>query len=274
MSKSKYWCFTLNNYSDNDILELDDWKAEYLVCGREKGASGTPHLQGFVVWTRSRQLPKTCFQRRGHWEISKDGRARYANAIAYCKKEGDFIERGKFTTKGERTDLEEIKDQILTGQLKVNEIIVNKPELYHMYGRTLEKIEEQKLVNDFRTEQTTCEWIWGKTGVGKSHKAFENFDPRTTYVWKLNDKGWQDGYTGQPTVIINDFRGEIPYNELLNLVDKWPFTLPRRGKCPVPFLAKHIVITSSLPPHLVYKNREKQDSLEQLLRRITIQELI
>ena len=114
----------------------------------------------------------------------------------------------------------------------------------------------------------------GKTGVGKSHKAFDNYNSETHYLWKLNDKNWQDGYTGQEIVIINDFRGEINYNELLNLIDKWPYTLPRRGREPVPFLAKHIIITSSLPPEKVYWRRDNEDYLEQLFRRIKIIEVV
>ena len=126
----------------------------------------------------------------------------------------------------------------------------------------------------FRTEMTQGIWYHGPTAVGKSHKAFEGFDPQTHYVWKLNEKsGWQDGYAGQETVIINDFRGEIPYNEMLQLVDKWPHSVPRRGREPAPFLAKTVIVTSSLSPAQVYHRRAEEDSLNQLLRRFDVIEL-
>lgn len=63
-------------------------------------------------------------------------------------------------------------------------------------------------------------WLHGRTGVGKSHRAFEGYHPETHYVWKM-DGGRQDGYVGQETVIID---GEIPIYDLLMLLKKWPFT--------------------------------------------------
>ena len=98
----------------------------------------------------------------------------------------------------------------------------------------------------------------------------ERYHPDTHYVWK-DDKGWQDGYSGQETVIVNDFRGSIPYGELLNLVDKWPHFVPRRGREPAPFLAKKFIVTSSLTPEQVYHNLAASDSLDQLSRRFKVE---
>ena len=67
---------------------------------------------------------------------------------------------------------------------------MTNPEAYHQYGpRTLTKVEDIALRSKFRTEMTTCEWLSGPTGVGKSHRAFQGFTPDTHYVWKLNDGG-------------------------------------------------------------------------------------
>ncbi len=144
------------------------------------------------------------------------------------------------------------------------------PVHYHQYGRTLQKAEDIQLRKRFRTEMTTCEWIYGPTACGKSHEAFEGFNPETCYVWK-KETMWQDGYTGQETVIINELRGDsIKFGKLLELVDKWPYTLERRGREPVPFLAKHIVITSALPPAEIFVNLAEDDRLEQLYRRIIV----
>ena len=140
---------------------------------------------------------------------------------------------------------------------------------YHQYGRTLNKIEDLAMRNKYRSEMTKGIWYWGETGVGKSHKAFEGFNPKTHYVLP-NDNGWWDAYTQQDTIIINDFRGEIRYNELLNLVDKWPFNVKRRNREPIPFISKTVIITSSLKPEDVYHNRNDEDKIEQLLRRFEV----
>lgn len=189
----------------------------------------------------------------------------------YSEKEG-----GAYHSQGEpgrgqgyRGDIDMQKDAIMSGECTAEEIAVANPEFYHKYGRTLHKLEDIALRKRFRSWMTQGIWYYGPTAVGKSHKAFQGFDPDTHYVWK-NDKGWQDGYTGQATVIINDFRGEISYNEMLQLVDKWPYTVPRRAREPAPFLAKTVIVTSSLAPSQVFNRRDVEDSLQQLLRRFNV----
>ena len=82
-----------------------------------------------------------------------------------------------------------------------------------------------------------------------------------THTCFPNDGGWWDGYTGQETVIINEFRGGIAYSELLDLLDKYPKTVRRRCREPVPFLAKRVIITSVLQPKEVYCNLAENDTL-------------
>lgn len=141
--------------------------------------------------------------------------------------------------------------------------------IYHQYGRTLNKLEDLKMRNISRDEITTCDWIYGETGSGKSHRVFQDYHPSTHYLWR-NDNGWWEGYTQQHYIIMNDYRGEIKYNELLQLIDKYPYFVKRRGKEPLPFTSKHIFITSSLSPEKIYHNRVEEDKIEQLLRRINV----
>ena len=84
---------------------------------------------------------------------------------------------------------------------------------------------------------------------------------------------WWDGYIGQPRVILNDFRGQIKYEDLLCLVDKWPHTVKQRNREPVPFLAREFIVTSSLHPALLYKQLKHEDSIDQLLRRFELKKL-
>ena len=72
---------------------------------------------------------------------------------------------------------------------------------------------------------------------------------------------------------MNDYRGELKYNKLLQLVDKWPMKVSRRGREPTQFLGKHIIITSSLHPRDVYNPRADEDSLAQLYRRCKVVKL-
>jgi hypothetical protein len=268
-NRNRSWCFTLNNYTEEEHKNICNVECEYLIVGKEVGENGTPHLQGYIYFKNPRTMGgvKKLLGNKVHLEISR-GSAK-DNKI-YCSKEGDFFEKGDMPQQGERTDLIEIKKNIEEGKKTVDEITMENPTIYHQYGRTLEKIEDIAMRNKFRDFTTTCTWYWGPTGTGKSHKAFENFNPETHYVLSTRDNGWWEDYKQQETVIINEFRGQIPYSFLLELCDKWPIKVPRRGRPPLPFLSKKIIITSSMHPKEVYKNIEEKDSIDQLLRRIDI----
>lgn len=259
-------CFTLNNYTDEEYKALIVLECKYIVIGKEVGENGTPHLQGYVEFKGSKRFGTLKrINEKIHWE-KRMGTAQ--QAADYCKKDGDFEERGEISEQGKRVDLIGLKNEIMEGK-KVDEITLEHPAMYHLYGRTLSKIEDIALRKKFRNWMTTCDWIYGPTGVGKSHRAFEGFTPETHYVYP-NDNGWWDGYVGQETIIINEFRGQIQYAELLDLIDKWPKTVRRRNREPVPFLGKHIIITSSMPPKEVYHNLAVNDDLAQLERRINL----
>lgn len=266
----------------------------YLVVGLEVGQlCGTSHMQGYIEFENARSLKgvkKILGNQKIHLEIRKGTPEQASN---YCKKgeqpsteweemgingpnfgkNANFREYGtRIEGKpGKRTDLIEIKDEIMKGK-KVNDITLESPQLFHQYGRTFNKIEDLAMQQKFRTEHTEGFWYFGKTNLGKSHEAFKDFNPKTHYIYPY-DGGWWDLYTQQETVIINDFRGEIPYNMLLQLLDKWPFYVRRRCREPIPFTSKKIIITSSAPPDEIYWRTNENDSIEQLIRRLTIIEL-
>lgn len=271
-TKGKSWCFTINNYNDNDIKALKEMKYKYIVCGDEVcPTTGTPHIQGYVYFHNDRhfnalkkELPRANIRKcKGTPEQN----------ITYCKKTNNILyEDGEPPSQGKRKDLEEVKNDILEGRTTSEDIAVEHLMIYHQYARTLTKIEDIAMRRKFRTEMTQGIWYFGATGTGKSHIAYEGFNPLTHYNWK-DDGGWQDGYIQQETVIINEFRGEIKYKDLLQIVDKFPYEVRRRNREPMPFTSKKVIITSALPPCEVYKNLNEKDSLEQLTRRFEIIEL-
>jgi len=238
--------------------------------------TGTPHVDGYYEYPAPRRAvtERKKFTKAfgpGYGDLDTAYGTSAENVDYSTKEQGTYMQLGTPAVgQGFRTDVESRCAEVTAGKRTVDQIVLEEPRFYHQYGRTLHRVEDLALRSKFRTWMTEGLWLWGPTGVGKSHRAFAGFTPQSHYLWKNNDKGWQDGYSGQETVIINDFRGEIPYNELLQLVDRWPHTLARRGREPVPFLAKTVIITSSLSPQLIYHRRNYEDSLDQLLRRFTV----
>ena len=105
------WVFTLNNPTADDEAAIEQLfereQVRYCVYGRELApTTGTLHLQGFIRFIGRRQFNHVRdLLPRSHIEVA---RGSAAQAAAYCKKDGDYVEFGDNTdNRGRRTDIEQ-----------------------------------------------------------------------------------------------------------------------------------------------------------------------
>lgn len=258
--RARLFCYTAFGDSPPTI------HCQYHAYGEETCPStGRRHWQGFVYFSNARTFSAVRKLLAPHHVEACRGSL--ADNERYCSKEGTYTEIGVKPSQGTRNDLRSVVDAIKDGTTTVGDIIMENPEYYHQYGRTLERAED--LINRSRVRNFVTQgfWFWGPTGSGKSRLAFSVSDD---YYVKPSDGRWWDSYSGQHTVIIDDFRGDIGYSELLRLCDRYPMTVPRRGREPYPFLSKIIIITSALKPEEVYTDLSYHDSLDQLHRRFVV----
>lgn len=138
-SQAKRWCFTINNYTEDEFRTICDSapaNTTYLVAGREVGESGTPHLQGFLILStklRLRQIKALAGFGRAHLEIS---RGTNEQAASYCKKEGNYFEHGSYeTVQGKRSDFESFKEWVKEQQEPIThrDVAENFPSLWGRY---------------------------------------------------------------------------------------------------------------------------------------------
>lgn len=271
--KSRSFTFTTYDFSVDyqELIDRDSCGVRYIAYGDETCPSTKRrHQQGWICFHNQRSTKPTSLKTIGgmlgnaHVEPMLGS---IKQNTAYCAKEGSLHQFGDKPNQGSRGDLKDVVDRIARGQDTADRICMDDPIFYHQYGRTLTKAEDVALRQKYRTWMTKGIWYWGVTGVGKSHTAFKDFNPNTHYVKPLQDEWW-DGYTGQETVILNDFRGQLTYSEMLQLVDKWPHSVKRRNREPAPFLAKTVIVTSALNIGGVYNGIATQDdNIAQLERR-------
>lgn len=134
-SRAKHWCFTTNNYTEEHVERLrqyaTDPRVAYVVFGREVGDTGTPHLQGFITFSRRVRFNEA--QERlpdSHLTITRQ----VQNSIQYCKKDGDFEEYGLAPDgPGHRSDLEAFKLAVKGGLTKLKDVRENFSEVYSRY---------------------------------------------------------------------------------------------------------------------------------------------
>lgn len=252
------FCFTLNNYTEEEydaIIGRNEFS--YVVIGREVGANGTAHLQGYAeLKQRTRyNTVHNYFGGRAHCEERKGTQEQ---AIAYCCKDGDFEERGGRRNQGDRRDLDKVRRAVLDGGIRA------VSRTYNLQGiRVAEKfLTYNEPCRDWKPDVW---WIWGKTGVGKSKLARELLGED---VYVKNDRSkWWDGYDAHEDIILDDYRKDWDggFTALLGLLDRYEYKLECKGgwrQC----LAKRIVITCPNDP--VREFGDGNERIDQLLRRI------
>lgn len=260
---SKSWCFTLNNYTDEDECIIKEFEYNYLVYGREIApTTKTPHLQGFVTFKKSMRLSglKTLHEKI-HWIVAKGSKEQ--NRV-YCCKEGQFFE-SQPSKQGERTDLTLLADSIKTKGLK--KAIEENPGSFIRYHSGMTKFAESLHDDTPRNFKPEVYWIYGKSGCGKTKYVSEK---EKDLWWSGVDLKWWQGYNNQEAVVFDDFRGDMcKFRWLLRLLDRTPVTVEVKGGSKQ-FNSKRIYITSINPPEAAYKVTELDgEPLTQLTRRIT-----
>lgn len=94
ISPSKHWCFTLNNYTEEEIKmikEIDSSIVPILGFQEEIGEeTGTPHLQGYLAFDRKRRPFEVFKTHRIRWSKCR----KIKNSINYIQKQDTKKEDG------------------------------------------------------------------------------------------------------------------------------------------------------------------------------------
>lgn len=285
--------FTLNNY-DNVTDESSgitrmcqvEWlrqRCTYIVWGKEIGESGTPHLQGYAECKS--QIHFDVFLKNCH-DINVEKRMGTAKqASDYCKKgeqsheewkknsehgpnygkNADVFEEGECSNQGKRNDIETCTDMIHEGK-RMREVAEENPAAFVKFHRGLQTYKT--LVTPPRKEKPEVIVRYGPTGSGKTLLAYH--ETNDAFVWKPQMGPWWDGYDCETHVILEEFRGQFPFEHLLDLLDRYECKVQVKGGMSQ-FVATKIIICSPCPPWEWYPRNaaNARDSLKQLQRRIS-----
>lgn len=122
ISPSIRWCFTLNNWTKDDLVQISSIctkNCKIAVIGSEVGEQGTPHLQGYLEF-KTKSRPKSVFTcDKIHWEKSKGN---MDDNIRYCSKEGNVV-----FSKGCPKPIKVITE-LYAWQKSIEDIILSEPD--------------------------------------------------------------------------------------------------------------------------------------------------
>jgi len=110
----------------------------------------------------------------------------------------------------------------------------------------------------------------GPTGTGKSYFAATHWPDA---YWQAPISGstvFFTGYKGQNTIVLDEYRGWLPYGFLLRLLDRYPLQLPVHSST-VACHATTIVLTSNRHPYEWYSAANQRGAIDYapLYRRFT-----
>jgi len=273
MSNAKNWCFTLNNYTDDEYGRIctcgaDPHVVSYMVVGKEVGETGTPHLQGFVQFKDKKRLApvKALLSERLHLEPM---RGTALQASDYCKKEGDVTEYGTIMSQGKRTDLHDVCADIQSGK-RLKQIAADHPCAFIKFNRGIAALIA------VTQQATTAEnvrgiWVYGEPGTGKSHWV-RSLYPEEDIYHKSQNKWW-DSYQGEENVLLDDLdhgaRGLGHHFKLW--ADKWPVTGEIKGAT-VSLCYSHFYVTSNYHPCQIWNPKEDPAMYAAIRRRFEVLE--
>jgi len=264
MSRSENFTFTQNNYPSTELV--DKVECSYIIYGKEVGESGTPHLQGFIRFNTKKSLKQVIKILPGcHIEEARSAEA----SIQYCKKEGNFTERGNPPCSQKRKGEMNIERWVIAKKAAREGRFDDIPEdIYIKHLGNLKKIRaEVQAQLPIEDGDLPHQWIWGSAGTGKTSRAFK--ENPGAYLKGVNQ--WWDGYVDQETVIVDDmdpFHKKLA-REFKIWADRYPFPAEVKGGAIV-IRPKKLVVTSNYTINEIWDDETTQKAMHRRFTEIYV----
>lgn len=256
-----FWILTIPQHEFTPFLPP---QCSYIIGQLEQGGqTGYSHWQVMVSFKQKQSIHgvRSVFG-NVHAELSRS-----SAADSYCQKEetrvhGTSFELGsKPISRNSKVEWESVWTSAKSGNfttVPAHVRVVNYRTLRTIASDHMRAIGIER----------ECFVFWGKTGTGKSRRAWEEAgveayckDPRTKF--------W-DGYQNEENVVMDEFRGGIDVSHMLRWLDRYPVRVEIKGSSK-PLVAKKIWITSNVSPVMWYPMLD-EETLNALLRRMQITE--
>jgi len=264
--KFRNWIFVWNNYPADYRLHLDGVNCRYLIAGEELApTTGTPHLQGFVVFTNAIRQ-RTVRERFPGCHVLV-ARASVAQNEQYCRKTrpDDLVanevvyERGdKPMSSAEKGAMEQARYQNAWDFAKTGDIESIDADIRVRLYSSIRRIEKDYMPDVARLDAPCGIWIYGISGAGKSRAvldAFPNLYPKPR-------NNWWDGYQREDVVLLDDVdKFDVALGgKLKHWADCYPFIGENKGGS-LKIRPKKFFVTSQYTIEEIWSDQETREAL-------------
>ena len=267
MDTGRSWCFTLNNYTEEDIEAIKSWtEVARIVVGKETGDKGTPHLQGAVTFRLMRRLSALKkLNNKIHWERMMAKKDHGEAAFEYCRKDGDVcIDIDTRVGQGARTDIAKAYEAARGG--------VSMREFTATDCPSWQALKVFEKISGVHAERTLPEgglnviWVHGASGTGKTRMARE----LSKIFVEFTGKRFFSGYAGEETMILDDIKPTDWLGctgKFLKMMDRYPFQMEIKGGS-IMAMYHTLMITCIRSPEEFWAEIAADEPVYQLTRRI------
>jgi len=253
MENGRYrnWVFTCprEENEEHPFKDIDKVKnlATCWVINPEIGSTTTGYLhwQGYIVYKNTAvwSAVKKILKREAHVEVRK---GTHQQAIDYCSKietkdptrqtliYGDLDwgrEKTKKETKNKLSSAVSFLQSHPNRKSAIAELLSQDAVTYVLHWRGLEQLQKV-LTNKPRDRNVdpTVLVFQGMAGSGKTRWVWDNFPNDVYQLSRGNGKNiWWDNYNGEQIVLIDDYYGWIPLDQLLKIIDRYPHKIEYKG---------------------------------------------
>jgi len=244
--QAKRWCFTI--YHAGIIENHDRWfddiiadfpeDVQFIVYQVERcPETQRLHIQGYLEVRTKRGIGRydeTTGEGTGVKLILRDGAAHLAvargsaeDSIKYCTKEASRVQAGRMHgevgQQGRRSDIRALHERIR--ETEDWKSLVTEEASIIKYYRGCENVHATIHAAKPRRRPSIILLIGGP-GIGKSRWAHSKYPD--AYV-HFDNTTWWEQYTGQDTIIFDEFIGQMPIQAMLRVLDRHPMSVPIKG---------------------------------------------
>lgn len=284
----------MRNYLDKVFANL-----KYACWNEEKGDNGNIHMHLYMelgspvsFGSVKKKFPGANIQKRkGNPTESRryilkpegvlfSGKEKSHTKTKDFQEMGDFTEFEKIKARGEISEKKKVNeriDEMLSVCKTWDECVVHDSALANQYQKVILSRLDLNNINNFKKEHCTVMkadngkevvkvkrrvyYLWGNSGAGKTTGIKMKFgDDEVSEITSFRDNMKFDDYKENGVMIWDEFYGQLPLQECLNLLDGSGIgTLPCRFHNK-PNLSHTIIMTSNDSFDKLYKNVKENSS--------------